>query len=137
MKTRYKIILLNLAVLIFLLFSFEIIIRFYIKPSESSFGTLLGRELPPVTIVPVKTPPEIVQPNLPYGITVDGVEITVGDLAGIRQEEPLIGYEPKPNIRSANGWWFSNNIGARSETDTTADVPDTKKRLLVFGDSFA
>jgi len=137
MKARYKILLINLVISVLFLFIFEVAIRFYISPSESSSGTLLGRELPPVTIVPVKAPPEIVQPSLPYGLTVDGAEITIGDLAGFRQEEPVIGYEPKPNSHSANGWWFSNNIGARSETDTTAKISNTKKRLLVFGDSFA
>jgi hypothetical protein len=41
------------------------------------------------------------------------------------------------NRVSLNGWWQSNNIGARERQDTTAGKPPGRRRILVFGDSYA
>ena len=137
MKITGKIIAINLISLALVVTIFELAVRAYVKPSEKSAGILLGYELPPIKIVPVREPPKIVQPRKPVGLTVEGVEITIGDLAGFRQEEPLIGYEPLPNARSENGWWYSNNIGARSVLDTAKEIPTGRHRILIFGDSYA
>jgi hypothetical protein len=48
-----------------------------------------------------------------------------------------VGYVPKENMISLNGWWQSNNIGARERYNTSKEKPQGKKRILVFGDSFA
>jgi hypothetical protein len=68
---------------------------------------------------------------------VDGRRISIGDLWGFQREDPHLGYAPKENMTSLNGWWQSNNIGARERQDTTPRKPLGKQRMLVFGDSYA
>src|SRR5262249_37585119 len=65
------------------------------------------------------------------------VRIRRDDLAGIMREDPVIGYAPREEATSSNGWWQSNNIGARARHDTAAEPLPGTTRAGVFGDSFA
>lgn len=74
----------------------------------------------------------------PYrGIEVDGKKITRGDLWGYHRLDPTLSYTVKENKVSVNGWWQSNNVGARSRSDSSRAIPDGKVRFLIFGESFA
>jgi hypothetical protein len=53
------------------------------------------------------------------------------------REDQVLGYAPKENMISLNGWWQSNNIGARERYNIPKEKPQGQKRILVFGDSFA
>jgi hypothetical protein len=116
---------------------FEAGIRFFIQPSDDSYGILFGRKLPPFAIFPEETPRDSDRSATNTGVMSDGIELSKGDLWGFNTEDPVLGYEPEKNARSVNGWWQSNNIGARKTTDTSPEVPEGKARLLIFGDSFA
>jgi lysophospholipase L1-like esterase len=116
---------------------FEAGIRFFIQPSDISYGKLFDMELPPFAILPQEIP-EVTDKSAVYGkATADGIELTKGDLWGFHAEDPVLGYESEKNGLSQNGWWQSNNIGARKREDTSREVPKGELRLLVFGDSFA
>ena len=121
----------------------ELTARAFVYPSDGSAGVLMGRRLPPLRIVPAN--PSEREPH--YGhqardspvprLVVDGKWITVGDLWGYHRPDNLLGYTIEENAVSVNGWWQSNNIGARSRADTQSEIPLGKKRTLVFGESFA
>jgi hypothetical protein len=53
------------------------------------------------------------------------------------REDSLLGYAPMEGATSPHGWWTANNIGARSTTDTTPEIPAGKRRILLFGESLA
>ncbi|MBI3767141.1 MAG: hypothetical protein HY271_01465 [Deltaproteobacteria bacterium] len=112
---------------------FEGVVRVFIKPSPLSYGTLLGRELPPVRVIPAPASPESAKP------VGDGDPEAIGpaDLQGVFREDPLLGYAPLERATSPHGWWIANNIGARSATDTSPQTAQGRRRILVFGESFA
>lgn len=112
-------------------------IRFFVYPSVKSYGTFLGRELPPVKVIPYKFLPKTDRSQWLGNLIVEGQRITKGDVWGIIREDPVLGYAPQENAISANGWWQSNNLGARARVHITKDKPRDKKRILVFGESFA
>jgi hypothetical protein len=117
----------------------ELAARAILIPSEGSAGILMGRRLPPFRIIP--RPREQSQAGGPESpqvkLLVDGKRITVSDLEGYHRPDNLLGYTYLENAVSVNGWWQSNNIGAQSRTDTKPEIPIGKKRVLVFGESFA
>jgi hypothetical protein len=120
------------------LLAVEIALRLLVQPSDRSYGVLLGQELPPLTLIPGPTgPPESDRTDWVEGLVVDGRRVSVGDLWGFQREDPDLGYAPKEDMVSVNGWWQSNNIGARERLDTPPRRPDGKRRALVFGDSYA
>lgn len=69
-------------------------------------------------------------------LIVENQKITNGDLRGFYRNDNLIGYVPRENMISHNGWWQSNNLGARRRAETHKAKPTGLKRILVFGDSF-
>jgi hypothetical protein len=114
---------------------FEGAVRVFIKPSPVSYGTLLGRELPPVRVIPAPARPESAK-SVGIG-NGDAEAIGWADLQGVFREDPLLGYAPLERATSPHGWWVANNIGARSATDTSPQAAQGRRRILVFGESFA
>ena len=103
---------------------------------ELALRRLVGVPLPPLRIVNPAGPSEINREAWYSGLVVDGKKITVGDLWGYHRPDPVLAYTIKENTISVNGWWQSNNIGARSRSDTGSGIPKGKKRFLLFGESF-
>jgi hypothetical protein len=114
----------------------EIVARLLVEPSERSYGRLAGLELPPVPILREGTYTPDAARLTPVE-TIDGETVTQGDLWGIWQFDPVLGYRQMTDARSANGWWQANNIGARSRLPTAPEVAPGRKRVLVLGDSYA
>jgi len=115
---------------------FELGVRLLIAPSAVSYGRVAGVELPPLRLGNAS---DFVASDLeaPYqDLTTGGLPVTRGDLWGLMRDDPVLGYAPRENARSARGWWQSNDIGARSRTDTPRARPAGRRRALVFGDSF-
>lgn len=135
-ETRKNLTLFLVSILCCLLF-LEVVLRFIIQPSPYSYGTLFGHELPPIKLFPPNPPPRFERSEPYKDLIVQGRRITIGDLWGIHREDPLLGYAPQENARSLNGWWQSNNIGAKRSSDTPKEKPEGKKRILVFGESFS
>jgi hypothetical protein len=120
----------------------ELILRHYLQPSDYSFGYVFGKHLPPMPILPLdqRLDPEeaVLQRNTWYNqLVVEGKQITKGDLWGILRDDEILTFTSKENAVSTNGWWKSNNIGARSTADTQYHIPLDKIRVLIFGDSYA
>jgi hypothetical protein len=130
-------LLFGLASLLVALLVFEFGLRLLVKPSEHAWGTLLGRELPPLRIVPGSEPPAYDPDRWHGGVVVDGRKISHGDQHGIFRPDPLLGFTYEANAVSTNGWWQSNNLGARSRAPTSRAVAPGTRRVLVFGESFA
>ena len=133
---------------VFLLLGFvlvEVGLNIIVKDSEISSGVFLGKELPPLRPLPPGPVPD-------YQSRIDALEksraewfeslivanakITRGDLWGIFREDGLLGHAPQENTISKNGWWQSNNVGARSRRDTAPTKSVLKQRILFFGDSY-
>ena len=114
----------------------EIVARLLVEPSERSYGRLAGLELPPVPILREGTYTPDAARLMPVE-TIDGETVTQGDLWGIWQFDPVLGYRQMTDARSANGWWQANNIGARSSVPTAPEVARGRTRMLLFGDSYA
>jgi len=114
----------------FALLAIEIALRGLVVPSPTSAGHVLGSELPPIRLIPPQPPVHQPRAGQPDRIRRD-------DLAGIVREDPLVGYVPRERAISSNGWWQSNNVGARARHDTAAEPLPGTTRVLVFGDSFA
>ena len=127
--TRANLALLVLSALLFSLL-FEGIARLLVQPSPRSYGTLLGRDLPPLRVIP---------PRLPDAPATAPSEEKIGwlDLQGPFREDPVCGYAPLERATSPHGWWTTNDIGARSATDTAPRPAPGVRRVLVFGESFA
>jgi hypothetical protein len=132
-------ILVACLALVFSLLAAEIALRLVVSPSPRSYGTLFDRELPPVRILPQTLAGPVFTDRTAWyqRLVVDGRRITVGDLWGLQREDPLLGYVPREHATSINGWWQSNNIGARSRADTHRQKRDSCQRILVVGDSYA
>ena len=112
--------------------------RALLTPAPLAYGRLLGRDLPPFRVVPAcDQPPAPADPSAPYrDLTVDGQRITVGDLHGMFREDPVLGYAPREGAVSANGWWQSDNLGARERNDAAAVPEAGRMRIVAFGESF-
>lgn len=109
----------------------ELVFRALVKPSRMAAGRLFGSELPPRRLVPPEPPAR-------RAARAARTKAFRGDdLAGKFRPDPVVGYVPREDMVSSNGWWQTNNLGARSRVDTSRDVPPGKTRVLVFGDSFA
>ena len=115
----------------------EIGLRSLVVPSRISYGTLGGGELPPLRIICDGSFADVDRSQWYDELVVDGKKITRGDLWGILREHETIGYVPQEDSTSVNGWWQSNNLGARSRHDLQPAPPEGVQRVLVFGDSYA
>jgi hypothetical protein len=116
----------------------EFVLRFAVVESPTSAGRLMSLELPPMRILRGSKPPELLSPSTPLpGTAVGDVPMTRGDLWGHFRLDPEIGYVHSENVTSQNRWWQSNNLGARNRSDTRRSVPPGRRRVLVFGESFA
>jgi hypothetical protein len=116
---------------------FEVGLRTAVEPSPRSYGLLRGHDLPPVRLIPGPAP-RIPDPATPWpDLVVDGVSITHGDLLGSKRHHPEIGYVWEENFTSSGGWWRTNDLGARGDRPTSREVPPGKRRVAIFGDSFA
>jgi len=114
----------------------EIVGRAFLKASDTSYGVLLGRELPPKAVIPISEIPEI-DPDAGFeDLVVDGKKITKSDLWGMMQEDPVVGWIPRKKVVSTNRWWRTNNFGARTDQDIGMHKPSGRTRVLLFGDSF-
>src|SRR3989442_14892949 len=112
------------------LVALEVVLRVCVTPSPRSAGRLFGSELPPVRLIPAEPPRPPRRDAQPGRIRYD-------DLNGIVRDDPVLGYAPREHAISTNGWWQSNNLGARARHDTASTVAPGTTRVLVFGDSFA
>jgi hypothetical protein len=120
----------------------EAALRLAIEPSVHSSGRLFGLELPPLNVLPSDygtTGRDLSSAgDEPYrSLRVNGIAITRGDMCGILREDPYLAYAPRENSASRNGWWRSNNYGARYDRDIAAARTPGRFRALFFGDSFA
>jgi hypothetical protein len=122
--------LLVLGATIFALLAVECILRACVVPISGAAGSLFGTTLPPARLIPVEPP----RPPLRAGRT---GRVGYDDLTGLVRDDPVLGYAPREHAASTNGWWQSNNLGARARHDTSPAVPVGTTRVLVFGDSFA
>jgi hypothetical protein len=116
----------------------EGVLRLLARPSPVASATLFGLAVPPLKIIPDgleagKPPPETPLDRLQF----QGRLITRTDLSGVFREDDLVGYVPRENAVSDNGWWQSNALGARSRMPVTPPVPQGKVRLLILGESYA
>ncbi|MBF0478227.1 MAG: SGNH/GDSL hydrolase family protein [Candidatus Omnitrophica bacterium] len=134
MKISKNIILAVSSIFLFLLI-FELGTRPFIKPSPKCYGVLWGKELPPFKIT-FGDKFQADYDQLAVGWVVDGQQMTKGDLWGILKEDPVLGFVPVENAVSRNGWWQSNNWGARAREDISKNILPGKKRIIIFGDSF-
>ena len=137
-----RVVLINLALVVLSsllgLAIFEVAGRFFLSPSQHSYGFLFGRELPPIKVIHGPSPLSQSDRSIWHEkLIVGGKKISVDDLWGIHREDALLGYAPQEDAISLNGWWQTNNLGARSRHNPSVDVPQGKKRLLVFGDFYA
>ena len=104
----------------------EIFLRAFLETSPEGEIKLFQQELPPLKIF-----------SSPYSsLSSKNGEPSEKDLAGIFRSEGGF-YSYQENAISPMGWWRSNNIGASSFRFTEKRIPKGKKRLLVFGDSYA
>ena len=115
---------------------FEAAARIFIKPSDKCYGILFKAELPPFRLALIDRGTGKKDYDDWYGkLEVNGKRITKGDLWGILQDDEELGCVPRENTRSFNGWWQSNNLGARSRTDTSREIPPGMQRVIIFGAS--
>jgi len=106
-------------------------------PDERGDGALLGIVLPPYAVV-APGQARATDRSRPYGdLVVDGRTITAGDVAGYHRFDATLGYTHLENTVSVNGWWQSNNIGARESEPTLETAAPGVKRWLLIGESFA
>ncbi len=119
----------------------EVVLRISLQPSPDSSGRVFGLELPPLRVLPSGYQPDKLDPvargEQPYrSIVVNGIAVTHGDLFGVMREDPQLAYAPRENTASKNGWWRSNNLGARHDRDTASTRAPGRARVLYFGDSY-
>src|SRR5689334_17194624 len=102
--------------------------RWFVLPSKNSYGRLFGEDLPPIKIFQGSLSPPPTDFSEWYDhMIVDGEKITKGDLWGIHKQDPLLTYRNEENRISTNGWWQSNNIGARSRLGVGKEIPPGRK----------
>lgn len=136
-KTEIALVLGSLATIFLFL---EIVFRFLMTTSQISSGLLFGREIPPVRTIPknLDVDRDIVTRHYEQykDLIVDGNQITYGDLFGVMREDPDLAYAPLENFKSANGWWISDRLGARRDSEANYFSDAERKRTLMFGDSY-
>ncbi len=108
-------------------------VRLVARPSPRAWGIVLGRELPPVRVIPARLPDVVPGAAAPG----EGPALDWTDLQGVLRPDPVIGYLPRERATSSNGWWRSNDLGARATADTSPTPAAGTTRVLVFGESFA
>ncbi|MBU0468946.1 MAG: hypothetical protein KKD07_08340 [Candidatus Omnitrophica bacterium] len=142
MKTR-KIIIRSFITLLCIFLALEIILRlFFVKPSKHCYGVFNKLELAPCNMKyydkNVKAAGDVIQidHDMLFGVSVDGIDITIADIVGAFKEDRKCGYAYERNFTSVNNWWQSNNVGARYRRDVSSEIPQGYKRILVFGESF-
>lgn len=111
--------------------------RLFVQPDPRGYGSLLGVLLPPLRLFPPELRSADARDGRYRGLVVDGAALTVGDVAGYHRFEPRLGYTTLENVVSVNGWWRSNEIGARESGPTGPQVPPGRTRWLLLGESFA
>jgi hypothetical protein len=111
--------------------------RIFVRPDPRGYGSLFGVVLPPMQIFPAGQDPDLAREAPYHGQIIDGQPITVGDVAGYHRLDPVLGYTTLENAVSVNGWWQSNEIGARESGPTEPSVAPGQTRWLLFGESFA
>jgi hypothetical protein len=111
--------------------------RLLVRTDPRGYGSLFGVVLPPLRLFPPEQAPVEARDGPYRGLVVDGVPITVGDVAGYHRFEPMLGYTTLENVASRHGWWQSNEIGAREAGPTEPQVAPGRTRWLLFGESFA
>jgi len=115
----------------------EVVGRLLMQPDSRGFGSLFGVVLPPLRIFPPE-PGERAPRDAPYGdLIVNGQRIAVGDAAGFHRFDALLGYTTLESTVSRNGWWQSNEIGAREAAATDPRAAPGRTRWLLLGESFA
>ena len=116
----------------------DLTMHLFVAPSPRSYGTLMGRELPPLRLMSPSRAPELLDPSAPVqGIVTDGTKVTRGDLWGHFRLDSELGYTYQENVTSKNRWWQSNNLGARARMNVERRLTPGRTRILVFGESFA
>ena len=111
--------------------------RLLVRPDPRGYGSLFGVLLPPLRLFPQETVSVEAREGSYRGLVVDGVPITVGDIAGYHRFDARLGYTTQERRVSVNGWWHSNDIGAREAGSTPPTVVPGETRWLLFGESFA
>ena len=106
---------------------------FFLEPTPFGSASLFGQTLPPLRPF-APTSSQSYQDRVQANSGVEGV--TRGDLWGIMREDPLLGYVPQEATRSAQGWWRTNQLGARMSQECRPLLPGAE-RLVVVGDSYA
>ncbi len=134
LKAHVALILANCALALLLV---EITGRLLIKPYPGWYGALFGMPLPPVSLVFEPANEEENRAAWYKGIVVDGRHITLGDAAGYHRYDAILGYATLENTVSVNGWWHSNEIGARETGPTPLQPAAGQSRWLLVGESFA
>lgn len=134
-------ILLSIIITIVTLVFLEIGLRQLVQPSQNSYGLIFNRELPPMNILPSDAilnweSQKDSSNEWVDSLTVKGKKITISDLSGVHREDELSGFAEKENSVSTNGWWKSNNFGARSSKPISPNKLPNRERVLFFGDSF-
>ena len=110
--------------------------RQFVAPCQKCYGLLFNRELPPYKILPNRSKKSREDKlNEWVHVTVEGKKLTNSDFWGRMRDDGLIGYAPEENSISTNGWWQSNNFGARSRQPSSPNKQMNVERVLVFGDS--
>src|SRR5262245_48549631 len=116
--------------------SLELATHLLVEASPTSYGTFMGLDLPPIRLLRGSTP-ELLDPSTPIQGATAGTNLTRGDLWGHFRLDPQLGYTYQESVTSRNGWWQSNNFGARSRTNVERHLSPGRTRVLIFGESFA
>ena len=117
----------------------ELGLHLLVKPSSTGDGALMGQDLPPYTMIQGTWEDDgdrnkRVWKNPKRG---NPLQLTNGDLQGVLREDETLGYANRENTTSLRGWSTSNNIGANFATPTLPKAPAGKKRMFIFGESYA
>lgn len=138
-KVNPNVVLFSLVLFLSLIL-IEIVLHLFVQPSELSAGRFLGKELPPMKLLPISANSGDEKRNALWNesyksLIVEGKRITRGDLWGILREDEFLGHAPKEDAVSVNRWWQSNDLGARSRHAISPIKSPSKERILFFGDS--
>jgi lysophospholipase L1-like esterase len=114
----------------------DIGLRFLVTHSDTSYGQLFGRDLPPLKVIPYDSLPDEHVTSQYENLVVQGKRITKDDLDGRFRLDSLCAYVPRENSVSVNGWWQTNSLGARSRKEIPREVEPGKTRVLLFGESY-
>jgi len=129
--------ILPVLVVLFAFAAFDAGMRLLVGPSPHVYGTFRGVDLPPFRVAASGAPPRANLDAPADRVVVGGVAITAGDLLGYVRDDAEIGYVSEESRRSKNGWWQTNEIGARSRVPTPKAVSPGRKRVAIFGGSNA